>query len=130
LCFGYRLHEKPALTEAAGAPALRFNVSHSHRAALIAVTHDREIGVDVERIRDEAADIEIARRYFSPHEVARSVLPAHLNGGLLQVLDPGGHVNRGGVHPLDQFDVAAPASRRCCGKPKQTRKKPALVPAT
>jgi 4'-phosphopantetheinyl transferase len=111
LCFAYTLHEKPALTEAAGAPALRFNVSHSHCAALIAVTHDREIGVDIERIRVEAADIEIARRYFSSHEVAAlEALPAHsrveaffrcwtrkeayikARGGGLSI-------------PLDQFDV-------------------------
>ena len=112
LCFCYKLHGKPALTVAAGAPALRFNVSHSHCAALIAVTHDREIGVDIERIRVEAADIEIARRYFSSHEVAvLEALPAHSRTEAFfrcwtrkeaYIKARGGGLSI----PLDQFDVS------------------------
>jgi 4'-phosphopantetheinyl transferase len=112
LCFTCSLHEKPALTEAAGGPALRFNVSHSHRAALIAVTRERETGVDIESIRVEAADIEIARRCFSPREIAAlEALPAHLRTDAFfrcwtrkeaYVKARGGGLSI----PLDQFDVS------------------------
>jgi len=112
LCFANTLHEKPALPETAGALALRFNVSHSHCAALIAVTHDREIGVDIERIRVVAADIEIARRYFSPGELAvLEALPQDLRTEAFfrcwtrkeaYIKARGGGLSI----PLDQFDVS------------------------
>lgn len=53
-------------------------MSHSCDVALIAVARDREVGVDVERLRD-GVDLEgIARRFFSPTEVsALLALPQH-----------------------------------------------------
>src|SRR5215813_7171848 len=64
--FSYGTYGKPEL---AGEP-LRFNVSHSHGMALIAVAADRELGVDVEHIRADFATEDIARRFFSRLEVA------------------------------------------------------------
>ncbi|MEQ8767562.1 MAG: 4'-phosphopantetheinyl transferase superfamily protein [Planctomycetota bacterium] len=58
---------KPTL----GSGALRFNVSHSGELALLAFSRDRELGVDIERMREEVATTEIARRYFAPGEVKR-----------------------------------------------------------
>lgn len=76
LHFRYGLHGKPALAREAGRSALRFNVSHSEGLALLAVTRGREVGVDVERLRPDIED-GIARRFFSPGEVARlGALPA------------------------------------------------------
>jgi len=50
---------------------LRFNVSHSHEWALIALTRDREVGVDVEHHRSLRHDLfAIATRFFAPAEVA------------------------------------------------------------
>lgn len=69
LCFTYGPHGKPALATDTGRAALRFNVSHSHGLALYAITHGREVGVDVERIRPEIAQEKIAERFFSPREV-------------------------------------------------------------
>ncbi|HEX5885912.1 MAG TPA: 4'-phosphopantetheinyl transferase superfamily protein, partial [Pyrinomonadaceae bacterium] len=40
-----------------------------HRVALLAITEDRQIGVDVEHIRADFATEEIARRFFSHLEV-------------------------------------------------------------
>jgi len=48
-CYGSR--DKPALVETSGGGTLRFNLSHSQGLALYAVTRNREIGVDLERIR-------------------------------------------------------------------------------
>src|SRR5919199_1621700 len=69
LCFTYGRHGKPALATGTGGVPLRFNVSHSHGLALYAITRDREVGVDVERIRPEVAQEKIAERFFSPREV-------------------------------------------------------------
>ena len=73
LKFAYGLYGKPAL---ASEHVLRFNLSHSHEVALLAVTLDAELGVDVEHIRADFASEDIARRFFSRAEVeAFNALP-------------------------------------------------------
>ena len=47
---------------------VRFNVSHSHDLALIAVSRGREVGIDVERIRPLADLDSIVMRHFAPAE--------------------------------------------------------------
>jgi 4'-phosphopantetheinyl transferase len=49
-----------------------FNVSHSHEVALIAVAA-AELGVDVEHVRERDTWPDMARRYFTPREVAGCV---------------------------------------------------------
>ena len=66
LRFSYGAYGKPAL---ASGRLLRFNLSHSHEVALLAVALDLELGVDVEHIRADFASEEIARRFFSRAEV-------------------------------------------------------------
>jgi 4'-phosphopantetheinyl transferase len=44
-------------------------MSHSHGLALLAITEDRQIGVDVEHVRADFATEEIARHFFSHSEV-------------------------------------------------------------
>ena len=62
-------HGKPALTPACGGDRLRFNLTHSHELALVAVGCGRELGVDVEHIRP-LPDLEaIATRHFAAAEV-------------------------------------------------------------
>lgn len=68
LDFDYNQYGKPALAKKLQS-RIQFNVSHSHGIALIAVTLDAEIGVDVEWIRPEFAELKIANRFFSPEEV-------------------------------------------------------------
>lgn len=70
LRFSYGPYGKPALDGEHKSSSLRFNMSHSHGVALIAVAETRELGVDVEYIRTDFASIDIARRFFSPREVA------------------------------------------------------------
>lgn len=48
-----------------------FNLSHSADLALVAVTLGRAIGVDVERVREDVDHERLARRFFSPAEVAQ-----------------------------------------------------------
>ena len=65
LSFGYETHGKPFLAEHG---ALCFNVSHSLDTVLIAVAHNRKVGVDIECARGSIAVEEIAERVFSASE--------------------------------------------------------------
>jgi 4'-phosphopantetheinyl transferase len=107
--FAYTSYGKPHL---AGETEWRFNLTHSHGLALLAVTRSREIGVDVERIRDNLEGEQLAQRFFSPREVAalRS-LPAELRReaffhcwtrkeAYIKA------VGKGLTLPLDRFDVS------------------------
>jgi len=47
---------------------LRFNLSHSFGAAVIAIARNRMVGVDVERIRENLDPIELSDRFFSRPE--------------------------------------------------------------
>jgi len=66
LRFAYNDYGKPSL---AGEQSLRFNMSHSHEVALLAVTRDAAVGVDVEHVRANFASEDIAKRFFSRLEV-------------------------------------------------------------
>jgi 4'-phosphopantetheinyl transferase len=69
---------KPFLVEALNAGRLQFNVSHSGDIVLVAVTAGRQIGVDVERIRDDVEIDDITERFFSSREQADlAALPLH-----------------------------------------------------
>jgi len=48
---------------------LRFNLSHSNELALIAISRDREVGVDVEYMRADFITDEVATHFFSAAEV-------------------------------------------------------------
>jgi 4'-phosphopantetheinyl transferase len=58
---------KPRLAHPAGT-GVRFNLSHSGELMLCAVTRDRDVGVDVERIDEAAAREAVAARVFAPPE--------------------------------------------------------------
>ena len=49
---------------------LEFNLSHSGSFALMAVSQELKVGVDVEHIRSDLEQDRIARRFFSANEVA------------------------------------------------------------
>lgn len=70
LRFAYGSYGKPALNGEHKNSSLRFNMSHSRGVGLVAVSDNRELGVDVEYIRADFATEDITRRFFSPHEVA------------------------------------------------------------
>jgi 4'-phosphopantetheinyl transferase len=70
LRFRYNAYGKPALDGDEASSGLRFNLAHSHGLALYAVTRNREIGIDVERIRNDFGGEQIAERFFSSTEIA------------------------------------------------------------
>jgi 4'-phosphopantetheinyl transferase len=64
----YDLSGKPALEGQTGRQALRFNLSHSGEMALFAVAFGRELGVDIERVRERTPWEQILKRFFTPEE--------------------------------------------------------------
>ncbi len=70
LSFLYSSYGKPALAGDSDGAAIRFNLSHSDGIALYAITRNREVGIDIERIRFDLAFAEIAQRIFSAREAA------------------------------------------------------------
>ena len=59
-------HGKPHLDGICS--SLRFNLSHSDDLLLLAVTHAREIGIDVEFMRDDVPFETLADHYFHPED--------------------------------------------------------------
>jgi 4'-phosphopantetheinyl transferase len=77
LRFCHNTYGKPALARECGGDTLHFNLSHSHGIGLYAVTRDREIGIDIERVRTDLEFQQIAEQFFSPQEFAvLSALPS------------------------------------------------------
>jgi 4'-phosphopantetheinyl transferase len=64
--FQYSSHGKPELD--GPGRQLHFNLSHSHDLAVIAVSGDIEVGIDVER-RTDLGYLDLASRFFAPREV-------------------------------------------------------------
>jgi 4'-phosphopantetheinyl transferase len=110
---------KPQLASETAAD-LRFNVSHSADLVLMALASGREVGVDVEQVRSDAAIPEIVDQFFSPTEraVLRGMSPAHRTAASFAcwTLKEAYLKARGGGldRPLDEFDVVTrwPASGR------------------
>jgi 4'-phosphopantetheinyl transferase len=68
--FNYGLYGKPFLDHGSNSENLQFNISHSGDLALFAFTKGIEIGVDVEQMRPEPVEDEVAERFFSDTEVS------------------------------------------------------------
>jgi len=120
LAFHYGDYGKPELTMDSD---LQFNLSHAGDVALIAVTHNRQLGVDVEPVRALPDADDIVERFFSAREVAvyRSLPPPARpeafftcwtrKEAFIKALGDGL------THPLDAFDVTVrpeePAALLC-----------------
>lgn len=59
---------KPEISSPLNHTNLQFNLSHSGEWAIIAVTQDRAVGVDVEKFRSDVNHLDLAHRYFSERE--------------------------------------------------------------
>jgi 4'-phosphopantetheinyl transferase len=66
--FCYGTYGKPLLAGSLAHTGLHFNLTHSEGIALYAVTCDRQIGIDVERIRPLPKVERLAERCLSPQE--------------------------------------------------------------
>ncbi len=68
LTFTYAAMGKPMLAGSPSDSGISFNLSHSHGLAVCAVASGREVGIDVERLRQRESFDQIAERFFSPRE--------------------------------------------------------------
>ncbi len=66
LCFAYAGHGKPSIENPE--KDIRFNLSHSGERAVLAVVQGREVGVDIEQIRQNVEIDALAERFFSVGE--------------------------------------------------------------
>jgi 4'-phosphopantetheinyl transferase len=70
LRFDHNPYGKPALIPSPGHEPLNFNLAHSHDLVLYAITRNRQIGIDLERLRTDFPCEEISEQFFSPRENA------------------------------------------------------------
>jgi 4'-phosphopantetheinyl transferase len=61
-------HGKPRLAGDQAGSGLCFNLSHSDNLAILVLAHKCEVGVDMERIREDLEFHAMAKRFFSPRE--------------------------------------------------------------
>ena len=61
---------KPFVPKILNQKDIRFNLSHSGDLCVLGFRQEGEIGVDIEKIREDLAMDDLARRYFSPLEIA------------------------------------------------------------
>jgi 4'-phosphopantetheinyl transferase len=71
-------HGKPRIDPALCYDALSFNLSHTKGLVACAITHQAEIGIDVERMEPRRAGLDIAEHFFSVAEIEllRAMPPA------------------------------------------------------
>jgi 4'-phosphopantetheinyl transferase len=69
---------RPAISnDDAGARGISFNLSHTRKLVVLAVTRDRELGIDTEDAVTRSPPLEIVDRFFAPDEVTSlRALPA------------------------------------------------------
>ena len=66
-------HGKPEIANTVSGsmnPRIEFNVSHSGRWGLVALTLDAPVGIDVEECDSAVQTLKLAERFFSPEEAA------------------------------------------------------------
>lgn len=69
VCFSYGPSGKPEISGGDFDSKLRFNLSHSHELAVLAVTREQRVGIDLEVTGgDRLEPVEIADACFSPDE--------------------------------------------------------------
>lgn len=109
--FAYGARGKPALARRFAHADLRFNVSHSGDVAAYAFLRGREIGIDIERVREIHDGDDIAAHFFSRREYETYLALDHRDKpagffncwtrkeAFVKALGDGVH------HPLDSFEV-------------------------
>ncbi len=81
LRFSYNAYGKPLLVAGSGRSPLRFNLSHAEGICVYAVAWDREVGIDIELVRDDLPLDRPAERSFGLAELANfRALPEESRG--------------------------------------------------
>jgi len=65
----YNAFGKPFLSQTQNAQNIHFNISHSHDCGLIAISPNREVGIDIEKIKELSDMNSLAEYTFSRREV-------------------------------------------------------------
>jgi len=68
--FALNRYGRPEIAGPAGAPPLRFNLSHTRGLVACIVVPELDVGIDVEDRNRDTTGVDVARRFFSPVEVA------------------------------------------------------------
>jgi len=68
IVFEYNKHGKPSIANGLNPRNVRFNLSHSNDLILYAVAKNKEVGIDVEHMRDVDRAERIIERFFSPEQ--------------------------------------------------------------
>ena len=68
ISFKENAYGKPYVDTQGGHSPIKFNMSHSKNICVVAITRGREIGIDVEAIRNISDAREIVKKYFSSDE--------------------------------------------------------------
>ena len=110
LSFAYSPAGKPSL---AGVKMdIRFNVSHSHEYAMVAIGRGQEIGADLEFQREDVQSEDLANRFFSQYErrVLLEIPQAERTAAFFKIWTAKEALIKamgvGLALPLDSFDVA------------------------
>ena len=112
ITFEYNKYGKPFIEHDRDSVPLRFNLSHSYGMSVYAIAAGRKVGIDIEYIRENFSDMEIAERFFSPDEVAvLKSLPKKLQKQAFFLCWTRKEAfikakGKGLSIPLDQFDVS------------------------
>jgi 4'-phosphopantetheinyl transferase len=120
--FLYGPQTKPGIHAESPGPPIQFNLSHSHGLAVYAIGHQREVGIDLEKIQPAFAAEEVAERFFSARELAElhSLPPdSRVDGFFLCWTRKEAYLKARGAGmaiPLDSFDVSLTP-----GKPVELR---------
>jgi 4'-phosphopantetheinyl transferase len=129
--FVYGPKGKPEFSPIQNPDQIKFNLSHSEDLALLAVSRNQELGVDVEFVKADFGGLEIAERFFSAGEVQTlfALDVAEQNQAFFACWTRKEAfikaVGEGLSLPLDSFDVvfapgAKPALTRVEGNPDET----------
>lgn len=69
LVFTKNSYGKPSIDCGDALPPIQYNLSHTEGLIVLAVSAEKEVGVDVEAFSRKADILKLAQRYFSPSEV-------------------------------------------------------------
>ena len=103
---------KPSLADDHPGLSLWFNVTHSHTVALLAISRQGEVGVDVEPLRPMPDALKLAERFFCPaeHQMLKGLEEAFQSEAFLRMWTAKEAfvkaIGEGLAHPIHEVEIA------------------------